>query len=269
MLNRKILAANEPCLYYNNRGLVFGDAFSFQVRGNSSKSFFLNDNYQYLITTAEKLKMKIPENYKVFCLETDIELLLQKNRIYKEFSARITVFRNDDTNFASILISVEALQNEYYSLNETGLKISTCENYNINQNLLKHNHYFTPVEEVLLKQQIQNSNIDNLLITDENDNIIKTCDSNVFFVKDNHVFVPKEFINDSNKMFSEYILKIVSELNIKFSRIDIKTKDIKDLDEIFIVNPIIGINWVLAHGEKRFFRNISIKIVEKLNKTLR
>ena len=265
MLNRKILPSSEPCLYFNNRGLIFGDAFCFELRGNSSKAFFLKDNYQYLINTAESLSMKLPEKYKDFCLETDLELLLQKNRIYKEFCARITVFRNVDDDFSSILISVETLPDEYYGLNETGLKLELCTDYKIPQSLLKSKDYFTPIKEIQLKRRQQNNDIDNLFITDENDNIIKTCDCNVFFVKDNNVFVPKEFAEDKNKMFSEHILKIISELNLKYFRIDIKPKDLKDIDEIFIANQVRGINWVLAYKDKRFFRKLSPKVVEMLN----
>ncbi len=129
MLNSEIIRSSEPCLFSDNRGILFGDTFSIELRGNSSKAFLSETHFDYLISVMKIMGMERPLFLKRSIFETDLELLLQKNRIYKGFSAMVSVFRSgtgfsriSNENTASVLISVEALPDEYYALNEKGLE---------------------------------------------------------------------------------------------------------------------------------------------------
>src|SRR5690554_2638255 len=107
-LNSNILLSEKTFISPENRGLLFGDSFNFEIRGNSSKAFFENEYFDFFIYCIKKIRLERSILHRKSSLVTDLELLLQNNRIYKGFKARILVFRNDlETNSCSILMSVD------------------------------------------------------------------------------------------------------------------------------------------------------------------
>lgn len=269
MLNSEIIPSSSPCLYNNNRGLLYGDSFSFELRGNSSKAFFTDTYFDYMVSTMKLMGMEKPQSLKKSIFTTDLELILQKNRIYKGFYAIISVFRNSIyNNSVSILISVDPLPNEYYTINEKGLKVDVYKKQKISPYIFDNSIFPIFNFEYTLRKEIEEKNIDNFLLLDENSNIVKAIDSNILFVKNGHIITPSNFINNNQKTFSLFVLDTAVKCNIPVVTANIKEKDLINLDEIFFINPIYGINWVLAFKEKRYYNKVSSNLINLLNKYL-
>ncbi|MDR2011320.1 MAG: aminotransferase class IV [Bacteroidales bacterium] len=273
MLNSEIIHSSEPCLLFNNRGFLFGDSFSFQMRGNSSKAFLSEKYFDYMISVMKLLGMERPLFLKRSIFETDLELLLQKNRIYKGFSAIVSVFRNGNNfsriaaeNSISILMSVETLPEEYYSLNEKGLKIGIYKKNKIDPYIFQNNFIPGFNFDILLKNYLIDNDLDEALLIDKDNIIVKAIDSNVLFVKNGHLVVPINIINNYQKVFTQFILETALKLRINVISAEIREADLVSLDEIFLVNPVFGIKWVVAYKEKRYYNKISLNLLKSINK---
>ncbi|HOZ30118.1 MAG TPA: aminotransferase class IV [Bacteroidales bacterium] len=271
MLNGEILPASKPCLSHLNRGLLYADDFSFDMRGNSSKAFFADRYFEYFIRTMSILKMEKPLLLKKSIFETDMELLLQKNRIYKGFTAKISVFRNDsedfitDNNTTSILISVNSYPEESYQALKIGLKVDVLKNYSVPDHVF--NSGFTPYfcEEMFLNSHLDEFGLDELFISNSKSNIVKTISSNLFLVKDNKLFVPESIPENSNKIFSEIVIDAARSLKVLVFPKSIKKEDLLTAEEIFCADVKNGIRWVLAYRERRYYQKLSSALIKKIN----
>ena len=128
MLNGTRMPSDSPCLKYDNRGLLWGDSFTVKLRGNSCRVYDFNNYFLCICKMAESIGLEPDELFKPKIFANDLMLLLKQNRIYKEFCATITIFRNStgtnkitDTDTFSTLVSVESLPHEFYSINKDGI----------------------------------------------------------------------------------------------------------------------------------------------------
>lgn len=271
MLNSEILTTSKPCLSYDNRGLLYADAFNFEIRGNSSKIFFLDYYFNFLITAIRQLKMERPLLLKKSIFATDIELLLQKNRIYKGFKGKVAVFRNSSSdklsedNSVSILISVEAVDSERYVLNNKGIKINVLKNYFLPDYTFVSSYSPYYNSELLLMPFLKQNEYDDLLITDLNRNIVKSINSSVFFVKDGDLIVPERIPVNSNKIFSDIVISVARKMNINVIEQDVKSEDLYGFDELFFADIVNGIRHTIGIGEKRFLHKFALNILKSIN----
>ncbi|MCK9255410.1 MAG: hypothetical protein GX793_04210 [Bacteroidales bacterium] len=269
-LNSNILLSEKTFISPENRGLLFGDSFNFEIRGNSSKAFFENEYFDFFIYCIKKIRFERSILHRKSSLVTDLELLLQKNRIYKGFKARIIVFRNDlETNSCSILMSVDSVENEYYPELLKGFKVSVYKDYIIPESSFDFD--LTPrFSEVFLAQQkLKSEGLDDFLLCDKNGNIIKSLYSSVFFVKNENLILPNRFINNSSKIFVNIVVELAKSLNIPVVNWDVKEKDLYDLDEVFLGNIVDGFNRVMAFRNKRYFYKTVEILLEELNRELK
>ncbi len=274
MINGEILPANKPCLFANNRGLKYGDAFTIALRGNSSKVFLFDQNYELFIKSMEKLKMIVPVLFKKSIFETDIELLLQKNRIYQGFKAEVTVFRNasetklSNDNTVSILITVKKTEKEWFQLNSKGLKIDIADWFYIPDFISKNNIISIFSEELLLSNNLHFADADQWLLTNEKKIILRTADAVLFCVKGKSVYIPKTILPNYYKVFANFVLGILQKLDYQIYKADITDSDLAEFDELFLVDPVNGIRWCLAYKEKRYFHKTSENLLDSINERL-
>ena len=257
MLNGEFILSDKPCLKYNNRGLRWGDTFSVQLRGNSCFVYDFDKYFDCIKQMTEMLEMENNE-FRPKTLANDIYLLLQKNRIYKEFAVTITIFRNSNDNNKlasdnsfSTLLSAESLPHEFYSINAKGLFTDIL---NIPQIATTSIPDF-PVE-LLCGKLMSENNLDDLIITDEKGILKRSLYSNIFFTKGNSLIYASLHDNISpNKVFASRISYLANQklgMDIYESTFDLQK--LNDIDGMFLADPINGIRWVVGLGRKRFFK---------------
>ncbi len=265
-LNGEILLSEKACISHDNRGLIFGDSFSFELRGNSSKAFFGDEYFQYFIESVKLLGYQRSILHRRSSLITDLELLLQKNRIYKGFKARFTIFRNDlETNTCSILISVEALSAEYYTFLQEGFKILVNNDIFIPEHRFNFDITAKFNEELFLFSKLETNNINDFLLCDNSGCIVKSLNSSVFFVKNENLILPSRHLNNSSQIFVKIVASFAKDSNIPVVYWDVKEKDLYDLDEIFLGDIVNGLRKVTAFKNKRYFYKLSESLSKSIN----
>lgn len=261
MLNGKNMLSDSPCLYYDNRGLLWGDSFTVQLRGNSCFVYDFNNYFQCISKIAKSMGMEADESFKPKIFANDLTLLLRKNRIYKEFCATITIFRNSnntnklsDTNTFSTLVSVESLPHEFYSINKDGIFTDIFDATKLSAQIANPNFLY----ELISRRILAENDLDDLIITDKDRNYRRSLYSDIFFMKDKSlIYASDPAVVSINVVFSSRIMQIAkSKLGMEIYQSAVNSSKLKAVDAMFLADPVNGIRWVVGLGRDRFYRGM-------------
>jgi len=129
---------------------------------------------------------------------------------------------------------------------------------------LKH---LNRLEQVLARSEWQDDeNVAEGLMVDEQGNIIEGTMSNVFYVSDNVLFTPDLSQCGIEGIIRNLILEYASMNNLKYTVKKVSVDELKNADEIFVTNSIIGLWPVNAFNEWEYkVGPVSKNIIEYLN----
>ncbi len=254
MLNGEIQPSSQPCLTHDNRGLLMGDSFSIKLRGNSCFVYDFKSYFQTIEKMIELYGMVADDYFCAKILANDIMLLLRKNRIYKEFAVTITLFRNNEgqePNSFSTLLSVESINQEFYQLNKNGI---FTDIFVAGQDIMS-----SPNPKLFIqlrcKEIIKENNLDDIIIT-SNDGIYRHgLNSDIFFMKDNTLIAAtKHNLPSANSVFSAKLEELAhTKLEMEVIHKEMQKSELKNIDAMFLADPILGIRWVVGLGRERFY----------------
>ena len=258
MLNGTIMPSDSPCLSYDNRGLLWGDSFTVKLRGNSCIVYDFKNNFQCICKMAESMGMEAPDSFKPKIFANDLLLLLRKNRIYKEFAATLTIFRNSSdtnkiasTNTFSTLVSVESLPHEFYSINKNGIFTDIFDSSKVISEIANPNFSY----ELISGKMLEENDLDDLIITDKDGNYVRSLHSDIFFLKDKSLIYASGHENFSiNAVFSSRIMQIAnSKLGMEIYKSEVNKNKLNGVEGMFLADPVNGIRWVVGLGRERFY----------------
>lgn len=270
-INGSILPANKPSIMHNNRGFINADCFHIDLRGNSSKVFFFEKYYNYIVHIINIYKFKMSKIFNKDILETDIELLLQKNRIYQGFKARLSFFRNSDSdnnNSFSYLIAVEPLPDQFFVTPPKGLVLDVFDGFylpdNIDDLLLMNYNTFEKSFQKIINNELQNT--DNYFLLNSNNATLRAIDAELLFVKNGKIISPQTKYYSSNTIIKDVLTHSAEKFNFSFEISEIQVSDLKEMDEILLINSVSGVKWTSAYSEYRYLDKKCEKLTEILNK---
>ena len=259
MLNGTIMPSDSPCLSYTNRGVLWGDSFSVRLRGNSCIVYDYSNYFKCIVRIAESMGMENDGSFGEKSFANDIILLLKKNRIYKEFVATITIFRNSNTtdkvadkNTFSTLVSVESLPHEFYSINKDGIFTDIFDASMLTTNIQNPTFRYELISGKLLSER----NVEDLIITDNQGNYRSSLHSDIFFMKDKSLVYASNYDQISvNTIFSSRIMQLAKlKLGMGIYKSPINSSKLKSIDAMFLADPVNGIRWVIGLGRERFYK---------------
>ncbi|MCF0206673.1 MAG: aminotransferase class IV [Bacteroidales bacterium] len=251
LLNGEILPSTEPCLSYSNRGLLWGDAFTFKLRGNSCIVYDYDKYYDMVCNILKSLSIgSIDAMFTRKSFANDIYLLLQKNRIYKEFVITVTVFRNsEDTNFltqeskGSFLVSAESKSPEYYNINKEGLFLKTVD-FGGDRSL-----------EMFSAKILQEERLDDLILCDARGIVVRSLHSDIYFINDK-TLICATAQNDfsANSIFSCRLKQLVKEkMGMSVVEKKVQVVEAEKFTGMFLADNVNGIRWVVGLDKFRYY----------------
>ena len=258
MLNGKIMPSDSACLSYDNRGFLWGDSFTVQLRGNSCIVYDFKNYFQCICKMLESVGMETDDSFKAKIFANDLMLLLRKNRIYKEFCATITFFRNSngikklaDINTFSTLVSVESLPHEFYSINKDGIFTDIFDASQLSIGISNSNFTY----DLICGKILAENELDDLIVTDNDGNYRRSLYSDIFFLKDNSLIYASDPENVSiNAVFSSRIMQIANrKLGMEIYQSTVNSSKLKVVDGMFLADPVNGIRWIVGLGRERFY----------------
>jgi len=257
-----------------NRAFRYADGLFESVFFTNNKIMFLDLHYNRLLEGMKLLQIEtsnLPDKQQLIDKTRE---LIKANGIESAARVRLQVFRKDgglylpDTNDCEYLLEATAIDNNEYTLNTKGLHIG------ITTKIKQHKSIFSKVKTIAKQEMIiaaldaRENKWDDAILTNTSNNITETSSSNIFAVINGNLYTPQIDDGILDGIMRQMVLKIVAENNIPIIETSLTEANLEAAEEIFITNAVKGVQWVVAFGNKRFFNNMSKRIISLLNKKI-
>jgi len=232
-LNYKISKTKDLKLSFENRGFLFGDGFFETIKVINNKIF----NF--------KMHLKrIKKSLNLLCLDFDfcedkiknnILSLTKKNKITSA-TVKLVFFRSSEgryfpkTNNCSIFVSCK---NNKPNFKLSDVRINTFNDIKKSINFLSSLKSLNSLTYVMSAISAKNQGYDEAVIFNEQNFVIETTSSNLFFVSNNKLFTPH-----LNQGCVEGTMRelIINNFNVK--EIKVKMDDLINSQEIILTNSL-------------------------------
>ena len=271
-INGKIITSGKPVISIENRSFRYGDALFETIRIANGKVQFLPEHIKRLKYGMGVLKMNVPAYYSVEYFEREILTLANKNGVGEGGRVRLTIFRNEggfyspENNNVSFVMEAVPLAQAGYSLNSTGIVIDIFTGVKKSINILSDLKTANCLCYILAGIYKTENMLDDCIILNVHDNIAEAISSNVFIVKNGCLYTPSLDEGCVAGIMRGQIILIAGKAGIKVNECCLSQEDLSTADEVFLTDAINGIRWVSAYKEKKYVRDISLKLAGYLNK---
>jgi branched-chain amino acid aminotransferase len=258
-----MLDASVPVLFGDNRGVRYGDAVFESMRFSNGEILLYEDHLERLKHAMDVIGIKGNENFSPNNLRFHIHALVQANRIGGSAKIRLTVFRNGEgtyvpqTSASSFIIHSEPLPSENFVLNTEGLRIDIFRDIKKQVNILSSFKSANSMLYVLAGLFKTKNNLDDCIILNDKDNICEAITSNIFIRKNNQTLTPPLSDGCIDGVMRKNIIRLLEHEGMGCLEKSLTLSDLQTADEIFLTNVSMGIRWVGALNQKRFFNKFS------------
>jgi branched-subunit amino acid aminotransferase/4-amino-4-deoxychorismate lyase len=269
--NGKMIPSDQPSVSHTNRAFRYGDALFETIRIVGGIPVFLPEHINRLIDGLRVMKMQTPINLNADILNRLILELLQKNNIGPDGRARFTVYRNNGgfytptDNQVSFLLEVYPIEEHGYHLNQKGLEVDLFTDFKKTPNAMASIKSANSAMYVMAGVYKTQHQLDDCVLVNDKGHIIETISSNIFAVKNGVLYTPPVSDGCVNGVMRKKIIEMANANRIAVYENPIMQSVLLSSDELFLTNTIKGIQWVVAYKQKRYFNNMSKKLLEKLN----
>lgn len=257
-----------------SRGLAYGDGIFTTAKIVNGHIYFLAEHIQRLTSSCEKLGLSVPNQ---------VELSKQLSQVAQSYSlavlkviitagnggrgyARASSIKND------IIIMVHDYPNHYDTLALKGINLGISkQQLGINPMLsgLKH---LNRLEQVLLRQELVTlqgkgkgkgkNDIDDLVVTNVNNEVIEATSANLFFWCNDQLITPNISNSGVNGIMRQVILQYYPQAIIK----KVTLADLAQAQGIFICNCVMGIMPVRSFNGRKLSVTLANNFIELINK---
>lgn len=272
-LNGTYYYCDECIIPITNRAFRYGDAVFESMFVVLKKAPLLDKHYSRLREALDYWEMRLPKLFTKERLEREIERLCNKNRLFQGARARLTVFRDGEglytpeTNEASYLLEVDYYPVQEFTLNKIGLNLGVFEEdakYPQYENRFKSSQAFLSIKAGLFKKK---KSYDEVIFLSPNGFVVEATAYNIFVLKDDVLYTPPLEFGCVGGVMRSVIMEMAPQMGFGMEEKKISLEFLKDAEEVFLTNAVVGVRWVLAFGNIRYFRRYTEKILSELNKT--
>jgi len=275
--NGNYFKSNEGVLTVQNRAFRYGDALFETMFATSNKVPLFNEHLARLIKTMQMLKMEVPTKFSLDAkgFHQDISRLMIKNKFFTSARVRLAVFRNDgglytpQTNEVGYVIELDKMDNTNFEIHKNGLKIDIYNEIKKPINALSNLKTANSMLFVLAGIYKKTKKMDDVIILNQNNYICESMTSNIFIIKNDKLYTPAISEGCVNGIMRNVVINVAKENN--FEVIDDCMLTIDNLlyaDEVFLTNAVMGIRWVAAFQDRRYFNKHSKYLTFLINNKL-
>ncbi|MFY7708634.1 MAG: aminotransferase class IV [Flavobacteriales bacterium] len=255
----------------DNRAFRLGDGFFESMRVVDGKVLFLENHFSRISDTIKAYKMVAAENFNLDLLRNQIQGLLSRNNITKGGRIRITFYRkstgyylphSDDVNY---LIESEPLLENEFILNPIGKTVDIFTDFKKDVNKLSIYKSLNAQLYIMAALHSKEKNLDDALIQNNKFAIIESISSNIFIVSNGVLYTPSLTDGCIAGTMRMNIINIALDNKIKVYECTLNPQNLLAADEIFLTNAVKGIEWVVAYRTKRYYNDMSKKMIQLLN----
>jgi len=269
--NENFYDAEQPIVNISNRSFHYGDGFFETIRIVSGVIFGFDNHFNRVVESFKAFKITPPPYFSKDKLKNEIRQLLQKNNITEGGRVRVTFSRKQggfflpSNNEGEYFIEATTLQDNFFRINDEGLKIDIFSDFKKQVNQLSMYKSLNCNLFIQGSLYAQENNLDDAFIQNYDNTIIETTSSNIFIVSNGVLYTPSLSEGCLAGTMRMNIINIAFEKGIKVYECTLNPQYILAADEIFLTNAIQGVRWVSSYRSKRYFNSTTKEIVGFLN----
>lgn len=269
--NGTILTADAPTIHPGNRGHLYGDGVFESIRVMNGRPLNVANHVRRMIEGAKVIKMRTPAFFTTSFFEEKIIELLRMSSITDGGRCRMSLDRATggsylpESNECTFYIEVYPYDVSHFELNAKGLEVDIYQDIKIQKNFLSNYKTKAGLTYVMAAIAAKEKNLDDVFLANDKGNILETSCCNVFIVSNGVLYTPGLDEGCLAGTMRMQIINLAIANGIKVYECTILPQNLLAADEIFITNAIRGINWIGGYRTKRFFNNMSRKLVVLLN----
>ncbi|GAA6204385.1 aminodeoxychorismate lyase [Thalassotalea sp. SU-HH00458] len=138
---------------------------------------------------------------------------------------------------AQVIVSIHDMPTHYQAWSEQGISLVNSHIQLGLNPLLKGLKHLNRLEQVLIRDELDNTPADDLLVCDLNGFVVETSCANIFWLRDEQVFTP---VLDDAGVRGLYRQNILS-FDTSIKQVKEKMSDLADISAMFICNSVMGI----------------------------
>jgi branched-chain amino acid aminotransferase len=269
--NGTVLTNDSPTIDAGNRGHVYGDGVFESIRIMNGVPLNLENHIHRLLEGAKAIKMRTASFFNTAFFEERIIELCKMSEITEGGRCRISLDRvsggayRPDSNESMYFIEVYPYDTNNFELNSKGLEIDLYSDIKKQKNFLANFKTKSGLMYVMAAINAKERNLDDVLIANEGGGILESSSCNLFVVSNGVLYTPGLEEGCLAGTMRMQIINLALNQGIKVYECNVLPQNLLAADEIFLTNAIRGVNWVSGYRTKRYFNNMSRKMVAMLN----
>jgi 4-amino-4-deoxychorismate lyase len=271
MYYHSINGAEHYSLSITDRGLAYGDGVFTTAKVVQGKIQFLSEHLERLTQNCDKLSISLPDmdkiKYELKSVAERFELCVAKVIITAGEGGR--GYSRQGCERSTVIISFHAFPEHYLSWQQQGITLGVAQ-FKLGLNpLLAGIKHLNRLEQVLIRQELDNRDEDDLLVLNCAGNIIEASAANVFWFKNNTWYTPKIVESGISGLMRQYILSTLNrngKNNVEI--IDAKITMLDNIEAMFICNSVMGVVPVNQFQDKKLDLAPSRIIANRIQETL-
>lgn len=269
--NGTILTNDAPTIHAGNRGHLYGDGVFESIRIMNGVPLNLENHIHRLLEGAKAIKMRPAVFHNLDFFKGRILELCQKSDITEGGRCRISLDRvtggayKPDSNECTFFIEVYPYDTNNFELNSKGLEIDLYTDIKKQQNFLSNFKTKSGLMYVMAAVNATERKLDDVLLSNDKGGILESSSCNLFVVSNGVLYTPGLEEGCLAGTMRMQIINLALNNGIKVYECNILPQNLLAADEIFLTNAIRGVNWVSGYRTKRYFNNMSRRLVALLN----
>ncbi|MGA9324679.1 MAG: aminotransferase class IV [Salegentibacter sp.] len=271
--NGELVEDAQAHLSVKNRGFAYGDSVFETIRAINGKLMFWEDHYFRLMASMRIMRMEIPANFSPEFLEQEITELLKTSALENSpVRVKFSVYRQEggfyrpSSREIEYLITVEKIQEVFYTLNESFYEVELFKDHYVTSGLLSSIKTNNRAVNVLGSIFASENGYDNCLLLNEKKSVVEALNGNIFLVKARKIKTPPIQDGALNGIIRKQLLAIVGQVeDLEIEEASISPFELQKADELFITNVVVGIQPITKYRKKEFDNSVAKELLSKLN----
>jgi branched-chain amino acid aminotransferase len=272
--NGEKIDASKPVITTENRAFRYGDGLFETIRVVDGSVHLIDIHYKRLMAGCENLKFKVAKEYTEKYFNDLIIDLCSEKKISDNARVRLSFFRTEGgyyaptSNKAEFIIEAEDMKVKGYPLKPEGLKVDLYTALEKPTNLFSTYKTSNSLMYVLASIYKKEHGLDDCFLMNSKSRIVETIDSNIFIVKNGEISTPPTTEGCIGGVMREYIISVMENNGIRYTKTPISIEDLFTADEIFVTNAIIGVQFVKSYKTKEYQLGVAKILSDHINKEL-
>lgn len=228
-----------------DRAVSFGDGCFTTIHGVNQQAKMLNEHIARLKHDSQRLKIAQPdwerlaEHLKQVCAEQTQDEFVVKVIISRGTGGR--GYSSKGFTSPTVIVSVSPFPNNYVQLQCKGANLVLSQIPLARNPLLAGMKHLNRLEQVLIKQEVDELNADEAIVLDTDGIIVECCSANVFWRIGQTVYTPVLSHSGVNGLMRQKIISLLQDSQYHLQQVERFANVLTHCDEVVICNALMPV----------------------------